>query len=111
MGVKQSNIMRKERRVRVFENRVLGRIFGPKKDEVTGEWRKLHNDEINDLYTPNIVRVVKSKGMRWEGNVASMGDRRGVYRILVWKSEGKNPLGRPRRRWEDNIKMDLQEME
>ena len=102
--------MRKERRLRVFENRVLGRIFGPKMDEVTGAWRKLHNEELNDLYSPNIVRVVNSKGMTWEGNVASMRDRRGVYRILVWKSEGKKPLGRPRRRREDNIKMDLQEV-
>jgi len=99
--------MRKERRLRAFENRMSVTIFGPKTDEVTGEKRKLHNEELNYLYSSNIVRVIKSKGMRWEKNVASMGDRRGVYRILVWKSEGKNPLGRPRRRWEDNIKWDV----
>ena len=93
------------------ENRVLRRIFGPKRDEVTGEWRKLHNEELNDLYcSPNIVRVIKSRRMRWEGHVARMGERRGVYRVLVGKPEGKRPLGRPRRRWEDNIKMDLQEV-
>ena len=91
MGVKQSNIMRKERRVRVFENRVLGRIFGPKKDEVTGECRKLHNDEINDLYTPNIVRVVKSKGMRWEGNVASMGGQARRIQDFGLEIGGKEP--------------------
>jgi len=94
----------------VFENRVL-KVFGPKRDEVTGEWRKLHNEELNDLYSlPNIVRVVKSRGMRWAGHVAHMGKDRGVHRVLVGKPEGKRPLGRPRRRWEDNIKMDLQEV-
>jgi len=82
--------------LRVFENRVL-RIFGPKKDEVTGEWRKLHNEELNDLYcSPNIVRVIKSRIMRWAGQVARMGERRGVCRVLVGKPEGKRPLGRPR---------------
>jgi len=86
----------------------LRRIFGPKRDEVTREWRKLHNGELNDLYcSPNIVRVIKSRRMRWAGNVARMGERRGVYRVLVGKVEGKRPLGRPRRRWEDNIKMNL----
>jgi hypothetical protein len=92
----------------VFENRVLRRVFGPKKDEVTGEWRKLNNEELSDLYSlPNIV--VKSRRMRWAGPVARM-EGRGVYRVLVGKPEGKRPLGRPRRRWEDNIKMDLQEV-
>ena len=82
-----------------------------KRDEVTGEWRKLHNEELSDLYSlPNIVRVVKSRRMRWAGHVARMGKGRGVHRVLVGKPEGKRPLGRPRRRWEDNIKMDLQEV-
>ena len=77
-------------------------------DEVTGEWRKLHNEELSDLYSlPNIVQVVKSRRMRWAGHLAGMGDGRGVHRVLVGKPEGKRPLGRPRRRWEDNIKMDL----
>jgi hypothetical protein len=81
-------------------------------DEVTGEWRKLHNEELNDLYSLlNIVRVVKSRRMRWAGHVARMGEDRGVHRMLVGKSEGKRPLGRPKRRWEDNIRMNLQEME
>jgi len=95
----------------MFENRVLRRIFGPKRDEVRGEWRKLHNEELNDLYcSPNIVRVIKSRRIRWAGHVARMGEGRGVYRVLVWKPEGKRPLVRTRRRWEDNIKMDLQEV-
>jgi len=103
--------LREERRLRVFENRVLRRVFGPKKDEVTGEWRKLHNEELNDLYSsPNIVRVVKSRRMRWAGHVARMGEDRGLHRVLVGKPEGKRPLGRPGRRWEDNIKVDLQEV-
>jgi hypothetical protein len=96
----------------VFENRVFRRIFGPKLDEVTGEWRKLHYEELNNLYSsPNIVRVIESRRMRWAGHVACMGEWRGVFRVLVGKPEGKRPLGRPRRRWEDNIKMDLQEVE
>ena len=99
--------MREKRRLRVFENRVLRRIFGPKREGVTGEWRKLHNEELNDLYSQNIVRVIKSRRLRWTGHVARMGERRGVYKVLVGKHEGKRPLGRPRRRWEDNIKMDL----
>jgi len=95
----------------VFENRVLRRIFGPKRDEVIGEWRKLHNEELNDLYSsPHIVRVIKSRRMKWAGHVARMWARRGVYKVLVGKPEGKIPLGRPRRRWDDNIKMDLQEV-
>jgi len=93
------------------ENRVLSRMFGPKRDEVTGEWRKLHSEELNNLYcSPNIVRVIKSRRMRWVRHVACIGDRRGIYRVLVGKPEGKRPLGRPRHRWEDNIKMDLQEV-
>ena len=83
----------------VFENRVLRRIFGPKRDEVTGEWRKLHNEELNDLYSlPNIVRVVKSRRMRWAGHVARIGEDRGVKKLFVGMPEGQRPLGRPRRR-------------
>jgi len=103
--------LREERKLRVFENMVLRRIFGPRRDEVTGEWRRLHNEELNDLYSsPNTVRVIKSRRMRWAGHVARMGEERGVYRVLVGKPEGKRPLGRPRRRWMDNIRMDLQEV-
>jgi hypothetical protein len=92
--------LKEERRLRVFENRVLRRIFGPKRDEVTGEWRKLHNEELNGLYSLlNIVRVIKSRRMRWVGHVERMGEGRGVYRVLVGKPEGKRPLGRPRHRW------------
>ena len=99
------------RRLRMFENRALRRIFGPKRDEVKGEWKILHNEERNDLYySPNIVRVIKSRRMRWTGHVARMGERRGVYRVLVGKPKGRRPLGRLRCRWEDNIKMDLQEV-
>jgi hypothetical protein len=95
----------------MFENRVLRRIFGPKWDGVTGGWRKLHNEELHNLYTsPSIIRIVKSRRMRWAGHVARMGEKRNVYRLLVRKSEGKRPLGRPRRRWIDNIKMDLSEI-
>ena len=95
----------------MFENRVLRTVFGPTRDEVTGEWRKLHNEEFSDLYSlPNIVRVVKSRRMRWAGHVALMEEGRGVHRVLVGKPEGKRSLGRPRRRWEDNIKTDLQEV-
>jgi hypothetical protein len=91
---------------------VLRRIFGPRRDEVTGEWRRLHNKELNDLYcSSNIVRVIKSRRMRWAGHVARMGDERGVYRVLVGKPEGKKPLGRHRRRWVDNIRKDLQEVQ
>jgi len=92
--------LREERRLRVFENRVLSKVFGPKRDQVTGEWRKLHNEELNDLYSlPNIVRMVKSRRMRWAGHVARVGEDRGVKRVLVGKPEGKRPLVRPRRRW------------
>ena len=90
---------------------MLRRIFGLMRDEVTGECRKLHNEELNDLYcSTNIVQVIKLRRMRWAGYVASMGERRGIYRVLVGKHEGKRTLGRPKRRWEDNIKMDLQEV-
>ena len=92
--------LREERRLRVFENRVLRRIFGPNRDEVTGEQRKLHNEELNDLYSsPNIVRVIKSRRMRWAGHEARMRERRGVHRVLLGTPEGKRPLGRPKRRW------------
>jgi len=95
----------------VFENRVLRRIFGPKRDEVTREWRKLHNEELNNLYSsPNIVRVIKSRRMRWAGHVARMGEGKSVYKILVGKPEGRKQLGRPRRRRENNISMDLREV-
>jgi hypothetical protein len=103
--------LREERRLRVFQNRVLRGVFGSRRDEVTGKWGKLHNEEFNDLYcSTNILRVTKSRRMKWAGHVARMGERRGVYRILVGKPEGKRPLGRPRVRWEDNIKMDLEEV-
>jgi hypothetical protein len=101
--------LREDHGLRVFENRVL-RIFGPKR-EVDGSWKKVHNDELHSLYClPNIVRVIKSRRMRWAGYVARMGEGRGAYRALVARLEGKRPLGRPRRRWEDNIKMDLREI-
>jgi hypothetical protein len=103
--------LREEHRLRLFESRVLRRIFGPKRDEVTGGWRKLHNEELRGLYSsPSIVRVVKARRMRWAGHVARMGEMRGAYNILVGKPEGRRPLGRPRRRWEDNIKLDLREI-
>ena len=101
--------LREERKLRVFENMLLRRIFGPKREEVTGEWRRLHNEELNGLYSsPNIVRVTKSRRMRWAGHVARMGEERGAYRVLLGKPDG--PLGRPRRRWVDNIRMDHQEV-
>jgi hypothetical protein len=102
--------LREEHRLTVSENRVLRRIFGPKR-EVDVSWRKLHNDELHSLYSsPNIVRVIKSRRMRWVGHVAHMRDGRGVYRVLAGRPEGKRPVGRPRRRWEDNIKLDLREI-
>jgi hypothetical protein len=94
----------------VFENRVLRTIFGPKRDEVTGGWRKLHNEELRNLYSlPNINIMIKSRRMRWSGNVARIGEKRNAYRILMRKPEEKRPLGRPRRRWVDNIQMGLRE--
>jgi hypothetical protein len=96
---------------RVFENRILRRIFGPKRNEVTGEWRKLHNEELHILYSsPNIIRKIKSRRMRWAGHVARMGEDRKLYRVLVGKPEGKRQLGRLRRRWVDGIRMDLREI-
>jgi hypothetical protein len=92
----------------VFENRVLRRIFGPKRDDVTGEWRRLDNAELHNLYSsPDFIRQMKSRRMRWAGHVARTGEGRNMYRDLVGKPEGKRPLGRPRRRWEDGIKMDV----
>jgi hypothetical protein len=92
----------------VFENKVPRRIFGTKRDEVTGEWRKLHNEELHDLYpSPSIIRIMKSKRMRWVGHVARMEETRDAYRLLVGKPEGKRPLRRPGRGWVDNIRMDL----
>jgi hypothetical protein len=103
--------LREEHRLGVFENRVLRRIFGPEREEVTGEWRKLHNEELHDLYSPpSIIRIIKSRRMRWAGHVARMGVERNAYRLLVGKAEGKRPLGRPRRRWVDNVRMDLVEV-
>jgi hypothetical protein len=103
--------LREENRLRVYENRVLRRIFGPKRDEVTGGWIKLYNEELHGLYSsPIIVREIKAWRMRWAGNMARMGLVRCAYIILVGTSEGRRPLGRPRCRWEDNIKKDLEEM-
>jgi hypothetical protein len=97
--------------LRVFKNRELRRIFGPKRDAVTGGWRKLHNEELHGLYSsPGIVRVIKGRRMRWAGHVARMGEVRGAYNILVGKHGGSRPLGRPKRRWKDNIKIDLGEI-
>jgi hypothetical protein len=95
----------------VFENRALRRVLGPKRDKVTGEWRKLHNEELHNLYSsPDIIRQVKSRRMRWAGHVACMGEERKVYKVLVGKPKGRRPLGRPRRRWEDGIRMYLREI-
>jgi hypothetical protein len=103
--------VREEHKLRMFENRVLRRIFGPKRDGVTGGWRKLYNEERHKLYTsPSIIRIIKRR-VRWTGHVARMGENRNVYRLLVGKPKGKKPLGRPRRRWIDKIKMDLLEIE
>jgi hypothetical protein len=95
----------------VFENRVLRRIFGLRREEVTGEWRKLHIEELHDLYSsPSIFRIIMSRRLIWAGHVARIGKKRNTYRLLVEKPEGKRPLGRPRQRWVDNIKMDLGEI-
>jgi hypothetical protein len=103
--------MRLERSLRVFKNRVKRRVFGPKRDEVTWEWRKLHNEEPNGLYSiPNTVRVVKSRRMRWAGHEARTGEDRVVHLVLVGTPKGKRLLGRRRSKWKDNIKMDLQEI-
>ena len=103
--------LRKKRRLRLFENSVLRKISGPRRDEVRGEWRKLHNEDLNDLHSsPSIFRVIKSRKMRWAKHVARIGDRRGAYRVVLERPEGNIPLRRTRRRWEDNIKMDLQEV-
>jgi hypothetical protein len=92
----------------VFENRVLRKIFGPTRYGVTGGWRKLYNEELHNLYSsPSVIRIIKTRRMRWAGHVARMGEKRNVYRLLVGKPEGTRPLGRPRRRCIDNIKMDL----
>jgi hypothetical protein len=100
--------LREGHRLRVFENRVLRKTFGLKRDGVTGEWIRRHNEELYDLYSQNITWVIKSRRMRWTGHAARMGDRRGAYRVLVGRTEKKRPLGRPRRRWDDNIKMNIQ---
>jgi hypothetical protein len=98
----------KEHRLRVFKNRVQRKIFGPKRDKVTGDWRRLHSEKLYDLYSSsNIIWVIKSRTVRWVGHVACMGDRRYTYRVFEGKPEGKRPLGRPRLRWGDNIKMEL----
>ncbi|KAJ4427636.1 hypothetical protein ANN_25284 [Periplaneta americana] len=103
--------LREEHRLRVLENKVLRKLFGAKRDEVTGEWRKLHNTELHALYSsPDIIRNIKSRRLRWAGHVARMGESRNAYRVLVGRPEGKRPLGRPRRRWEDGVKMDLREV-
>jgi hypothetical protein len=100
--------VREDHKLRVFENRVLSGIFGPKRDEVTGGWRKLRNKELHNLYsTPIIIRIINSRRMRWAGHVVRMGEKRNVYRLLVGKPEGERPLGRPRRKWISNIKLDL----
>jgi hypothetical protein len=103
--------VREERRVRLFGNRVLRALFGPKRDEVTGESTKVHKEELNDMYSsPNIVRVIKSSRVREAGHVARIGERRSVYKVLMYKPDGKKPLGRPRCRWDGNIKMGRQEV-
>jgi hypothetical protein len=100
--------LREECRLRVFENSVLRRILGPKRDEVTGEWRSLHYNAL--YFSRNTIRVMNSRRLRWAGHVAHMRERRGAYRALVGEPEGRGPLGRPRRKWEDNIKMDVREV-
>ena len=108
MGVNQKGV---NKNVIPMGDNGIGIGFGPRRNKVTGEWRRLHNEELNDLYSsPNIVRVIKSRRMRWAGHVARMGEERGVYRVLVGKPEGRRPLGIPKRRWVDNTRMDLQEV-
>ena len=108
----KSKVSEEEYRLRVSLNRVLGRIFGPKRDEVTGEWRRLHNKELYALYSsPNIIQLIKSRIMKWAGHVARMGREERWYSVLVWKLEGRRQFGKPRRTWEDNTKMNLQEVE
>jgi hypothetical protein len=103
--------LREKHRLRLFENRVLRKIFGPKRNEVTGGWRKLYNEELHNLYPfPSIIRMIKSRRMRWATHVARMGAHRNAYRILVGKPEGKRPLGRQKHRWVDNIKINLREI-
>jgi hypothetical protein len=103
--------LREEHGLKAFDKRFLRRIFGPKRDEVIGEWRKLHNKVLHILYSsPNIIRQIKSRRMRWVGHVARMGEERNVYRVLIGKPEGKRPFGRPRHRWEDGMRMDLREI-
>jgi hypothetical protein len=105
-------MLREELRLRVFEDWVLRSIFGPKRDEVTGEWRRLHSGELHNLYSsPDIIRHIKSRRMRWAGHVARMGEGRNVYRVLVGKPEGKRPLERPRRRWKEGTKMAVRKIE
>jgi hypothetical protein len=112
MLISNKLLLRDEHMLRMFENKVLRRIFGPKRDEVTGVWRKLHNKELHDLYSsPSIITIIMSRRMRWAGHVARMGEARIAYRSLVGKPERKRPPGRPRRRWVDNIKMDLLEID
>jgi hypothetical protein len=104
--------LREEHRLRVFENRVLRRIFVPKRDEVTGEWRKLHSEELHNLYSsPDIIRQIKSRRMLWVGHVARIGEGRNGYRVLVVNPEGKRPLERPRRGWEDGFTLDCMEID
>jgi hypothetical protein len=111
MSVQSASRERLFLKLRVFENRVLRRIFGPKRDEVTVGWRKLHNEELHGLYSsPSIIRVIKARRIRWAGHMARMGEVRGAYNILVGRPAGRRPLGRPGRRWEYNIKMDLGEI-
>jgi hypothetical protein len=106
-----SLILKEEHRLRVIENRVLRRIFRPKRDEMTGGWRKVHNEELHNLYSsPNVIRMIKSRRIRWAWYVARMGAKRNAYRILMAKPEGKRPVGRPRHRRVDNIKMDLRKI-
>jgi hypothetical protein len=107
-----SAALREEHRRRILENRVLRRIFGPRRGEVNREWRKLQNGELHNLYSsPDIIRQIKQRRIRWMGHVARVGDGRKLYRVLAGNPEGKSPLGRPKRRWADGIRMDLMEID